>query len=814
MRFASKLLLILLFAVPLHAATITSVTTPGTYNWSSGATWVGGVAPGTGDRTVCSSSGVIIVIDTSLTVGDSPTAGTNVITQSGGCIIFTAQNVTFTVKGGWSKLGTVRRSAGSTILFDSTSAGSPTTTAYTLTDNGSWTDDPTHPPTNSVGNQFTITANASGTNWRWVNSSAGSGITGMSNAVISNVGDPLGLPVIFTGNTTSGSNVIASPSSEHGLGVGDPISGAGLLGGTTIMALSPLTISTNATTTATGTSFTALTPVAGLTYSPGGNGVLAIGATGPVTFNNTCGITWGSGTTVNDGWNLSITFKNTYSQCVNLILSTLIVPAGGVTRTTNNMVFDSSPFIQTPGAVWNYPIFYNGFSAGVFPQNIMGVMNYPWIRVTNTAGQAVGLFNMNNAFIFWDTLTTYSAGAVHNPVPFKAGSATATSSSSITDSTASFPPTMIDGGGGPASGYCVAVTTGAAAGEVRGIFSIGGTTVINTWLPFTVTPSPGDSYTVYQGNGNPHYTSLAVVGAATANYEHTMGWFHGCDFNGDFWHAVSQAGVTYNFDYTIVMANLARGNVGTLGTIGAAAAGLLTTVTHSTYFVGQQGMSTCEGCDPNTGKITKFIDNIAWQDPTVNYNNQGGYMADVSQGVISATPIDSIAVNCGISGVDSCADFNGSYGIPGANTRVTPGYCSTIHGGSPLYNVNCSVPMGTHDVTGDPGFPNRWASPLTWAQSLGVGMGQGDAFDVLADTMNQMMSVNDPSGYNAAFSPTAFYNYIQAAFTPTNSAFHATGGGTSGPDGSDIGAVPFAATSIPNGFISGAMNIGGSSQLN
>ena len=59
-----------------------------------------------------------------------------------------------------------------------------------------------------------------------------------------------GNPISITGNTTTASNVIASPSSTVGLYAGQPISGTGIPAGATIATVTPsLTISANATAT-------------------------------------------------------------------------------------------------------------------------------------------------------------------------------------------------------------------------------------------------------------------------------------------------------------------------------------------------------------------------------------------------------------------------------------------------------------------------------------------------------------------------------------------------------------------------------------
>lgn len=759
----------LLCPLILAQTIITSTSTPGTYNWSSTATWVGGVVPNSGTRAVCSSSGVVIVVDVNTTVGDSPASGTPVVTQSGGCLIGINQSVTWTILGGYNKGGTFRRAAGSQIAFDSTGAGSPTSTPYTLSDNGVWTDDATHPPTNTIGNQFTMTSNASGTDFRWVNSTGGSGITGFTNSVVSNCGDPAG-------------------------------------------------------------------SVACLTYTNGGSGVVQIGMTGapptapavcttcaPVTFDTTSGIKFGSFTS-NDGYNMNVTFKNTYaSPAVVLNIQTANVPSGGVTRACTNCVFDLPAELTAPGSVWNYPVFLNGFTNPLSLPALPGQMNYAWMRHnqftdTTTGQQVLGYFNQMGSFIVEDNLTTISGGSAHSPTPFKTGTLTAASvgtvggapSSILTDSAASFPSTMIDSGTS-GQGYCVAITSGAAAGTVGNIQLITGSTIMNTARPLWIAAAAGETYAVYNGQQNPHYTSINVTGIATTlSFQHMLGGFIGCDGQGDFGHSMNAVNVTYHLNFTILGSNLARGNLGTLATLGNPASGTIAyDLSSNTFLTAEQAPSICEGCTGLAGKVIAYENNLGWQPPTVNFKylqTGGPFGLNFSQGSPSAEIADEVAHNC-FGGSASCADFNGWYGLyPFSASPGGPGYCSTIVVGcGPVYNVNSTVIMGTHDLVSniDPGFPNPWANVVTWGYSLGA-PDSSDPFQDWAFIQTQIMSVNDPSGHNAAYTPVAFYNYMQSAFTPTVSAY-----ATGGVGGTFIGAVQPMLPPVPNVVLNGTMRTSG-----
>lgn len=718
-----------------HGATIACITTPGTYDATLGASWVGGTAPNIagGDLITCATSGVKEIFSTNYIIGNSPASGTKVINFTGGSTVGPGHNVTLTVKGD-ALASNVSEAAGSGLFFDSTGAGSPTSTPYTLTVN-SFVQDASFPTSNTTGNIFSITANPSGTNWRWAVATAGSGISGLTNFNFSQCGD-------------SGGAAKCLP------------------------------------------------------YVAGGSGVVAIG---PGTFDTTCGIGWSS-TTANDGVTLSgLTFKNTYSACTNFALSFGAVRTGGVPCSFTNMVFDLPPTIETPGpgCTWLAPIFFNAFNNGVVPAPL-GTMSYAWVRNATASGNfAAGAFNWDHLFLFQDNLVALSGGHPINPTPAFSGTVTSCTANSFTDSTATFPSTIVESGGG---GWTTAITTGADAFDAKLNKLVTSGKTITMFTPWITTCSPGDHYAIYNGILNPHgFSNITVSSGTSITIDNAIGWFHGGDASGDFFHSANSAGVTYHLHHTFVLPNVARSNSYTLIT-GGTATGTLQQydMCCSTYFVGEQGASLCEGCANNTGVVSGFFDMLAWQNPTVNYaSGLGQYMVGNSNPnpVTSSNFIDEIKRNCGVSGTGPCGDFNWVYGIPGANATGTGGFCATLFGGSTAYNLNCSGPLGTNDVanfTSDPGFPNRWASPLLWTKSLGVDTTQGDTFQILADTLTEMMNVNDPSGHIAGFTPQAFYTYIFNSYAFTNLVGHGTGGSFSGPDGSDMGAGPFLPATVTN----------------
>lgn len=718
-----------------HGATIACITTPGTYDATLGASWVGGTAPNIagGDLITCATSGVKEIFSTNYIIGNSPASGTKVINFTGGSTVGPGHNAILKVLGDLAA-SNFSEAAGSEILFDSTGAGSPTSTPYTLTTN-SFVQDASFPTSNTTGNIFSITANPSGTNWRWAVATAGSGISGLANFNFSQCGD-------------SGGAAKCLP------------------------------------------------------YVAGGSGVVAIG---PGTFDTTCGIGWSS-LTANDGFNLSgVTFKNTYSACVNFALSAGAVRAGGVACSFTNMVFDLAPTIETPGAgcVWTGPIFFNGYNNGAVPA-APGTMSYAWYRNTTANGNLVaGAYNWDHSFIFQDNLVTYSAGQPQNPTPAFSGTITSCTANSFTDSSASFPSTIVESGGG---GWSTAITTGADAFDAKLNKLVTSGKTITMFTPWKTTCSPGDHYAIYNGILNPHaFSNISVSFGTSISFDWIMGWFHGADASGDFIHSANTTGINYRFHHFLVMPNVARSNSYTLIT-GGTATGTLQQydMCCSTYFVGEQGASLCEGCTNNTGVVSGFFDMLAWQDPTVNYaSGLGQYMVgnSIPNPVTSSNFIDEIKRNCGVSGTGPCGDFNWVYGIPGANATGTRGFCASLFGGSTAYDLNCSGPLGPNDVanfTSNPGFPNPWASPLTWTCSLGAASCTGDTFQVLATTLTQMMNVNDPSGHIAGFTPQNFFTYMYNSMAFTNPVGHGTGGSFTGADGSDMGFGPYLPPAVTN----------------
>ncbi len=791
----SILFVVLLCCLPSLAANY-SVVRSG--DWSDPGTWGASAAPGSGDIVTCSGAFTITVSSDTI-VGNSPANG-NVITQSADCTIALGANVTLVVQGGWNKLGAVRRASGAIIKFDSSGAASPRSTPYTLSDGGIWTDDGNDPPT--AANRFTITANTSGSNWLWTNLTAGSGITGMTNALLQYCGDPGGAKYCLDyhpgGRGTVAIGAAGAPVVfDHSCGVKWDTGSTNNDGW-------------NFTRVSFENTYPACTPW----YAQTGNGT----------------------------------------------------PANGITRSFDTVVFDQRPRIETHGAIYTNSIFLKGYadldvfggygviSRSLIVANFQGAAPLTWDESSNVPIQN---FTIDHDLVLGDPTTTLVNGTPTAQTPLSSGTVTAASSgaasSSLTDAAQSWPVHAYKTGG--YGTYMVVITAGTGAGQARIVYdnTANKLTVLSNW---DVTPDPSSSYAIYVGVINPHWTDAASLapGVSIQLSYNIFGLFTGADNQGDVYHAVnaiansancnlwrgpwsptiayatgsgvSEGGVyyrsittttnndpatdggahwlvstlaaldsrcgAYELDYNLVLPNAAHDNSGTFLTGGTAAY----RANHNTYFTGAQSAAFDEsrpGAFP--GGFLSFEGNLAWAEPGKTYvptagglraSSFGPFLVDDSGGSIAHAFVMDFANNTCFGGGASCADYNGGYGL------LTTGYCAAANGsnqgGSGAYNSQCTAPMGTHDVTGDPQFVNRWATPQTWIQSLGMDTNLYDPVAIMPDVYKQMMKVNDSTGFDSRFTVAALYAYLSNAFSPQNSAFH-----NAAADGTDIGAVPYSA---------------------
>jgi hypothetical protein len=258
-RTFSFVLILMLSTFCIQAATITSTATGG--NWTSGSTWIGGVAPGSGDAVIIATTGTNRVnIASTITQN----AAGSVTVNSGAILTMSSNTQTFgalTVNSGG--LITIRRSTtilGATNITGRINFGSTSTFVRTINFNGA------------------VTLNA-GAIWDETNAGA------------STVADIYVIKNNFTNNATTFTPLTASP---HNFTVSGTLSGStistmpratftgtytnnGKLTCATLLTVTGVTLTNNGTITAA----TSLAGSGGITQ--GTAGILNIGGTSTIT---------------------------------------------------------------------------------------------------------------------------------------------------------------------------------------------------------------------------------------------------------------------------------------------------------------------------------------------------------------------------------------------------------------------------------------------------------------------------------------------------------------------------------------------------
>lgn len=160
-----------------------AITSAQTGPWGTGATWVGGTAPGNGD-TVTIAAGHVVTVTDNRTVGHSPGAGDAtqaILIQAGGQVIVN-DPVLFIVRGDiyTSSSDTVRSfvmEGGATLEFDPSAAGTPSTARYV--GRGTSQYDGSQPGfffNGTANKRCTVRTNAGGANARFTNNGTFSGL--------------------------------------------------------------------------------------------------------------------------------------------------------------------------------------------------------------------------------------------------------------------------------------------------------------------------------------------------------------------------------------------------------------------------------------------------------------------------------------------------------------------------------------------------------------------------------------------------------------------------------------------------------------
>lgn len=447
----------------------------------------------------------------------------------------------------------------------------------------------------------------------------------------------------------------------------------------------------------------------------------------------------------------------------NLYLSDSGTATG--TRTFKNNVFDLGPELSASGtwpsaATGNY--FDQGWNSVATP-NISMTGNF--VRQTGPSLQAINLVDnqamTNNYFLvdYWPTASVTRT-------------ATSATASTLVDSTQTWTTNAYQSNS--SSGWMVLITGGTGVNQLRSIASNTATalTLSRNW---TTNPDSTSTYAIYDGIANIHALNTSGTSGGVTDsgnifeYSGTM-----ADGLG---HCFTTASIGSNLLTVQNNISLPDGSglnlVGTLTITGQTGSGGGETILHNTGYVSNYGGMQVGDYTSAAGMVTALKNNLFWAQSNVPSSTFGGSKA-IDTGHPTSGGVQNIVAPAN-------ANFNSCWN------------CQTMGYDDNGYGINLTSVAGGNDVNlsgstaaSGPNFVDSTRNFIKWCQSLGT---TGTLrTTIIANCRASMMSVNNFSGAQTAYTPAALVTYVTAGFAPQNAALH-----NAASDGTDIGAVAYQA---------------------
>ncbi|MEO6807852.1 MAG: fibronectin type III domain-containing protein [Isosphaeraceae bacterium] len=503
----------------------------------------------------------------------------------------------------------------------------------------------------------------------------------------------------------------------------------------------------------------------------GSSSTLAVDATGvtvgeaaaidDATFEQ-CGDIWFSGMT--DGGLVSDVKFIASLGPLNLQLK----DATGVT-TVNRCSFDKAPSLSGRGSVYTNNCFHAGFAAA-YATTPWSVFDGNLVLQANTNGLVLSGGMTNSLWI------------VNNPVASAdSGIVTSATDHTLTDSSKTW---TLDQFSSANPHWMVYITGGAGAGQARRAANNTATTITFSGPSWKTPLDATSTYSIKQG-----FTYGSQTGIGNGMFDNTtptvvdgnVWWNIHSDIGG-----ICIAGVSTNRDYLITrnlfLRSLGMNNPGVALQLYSDAPRV--SLEHNTFFSGDLAFVQYSPTGETPAGVIKSVrSNLVWCDPDDTTSYTGTYGPRIITKISHTADPENGTLDVVMAGM---ADYNGDWGLKSGNAGT--GYAG-----------NFSVTPGIHDVSGDPGFVNQDASPLTWAAA--------NSYTASVNPLTQLDDFLAAIWADPARIKTSVLPYLRAAMTTTNANL-----ATAAHDGTTIGAVELP--SLPAAPSSLTATVVSSTQIN